>query len=125
MGSIYETTGKHGKGNRPFMNEIVTIEQTQLQSLVLDYFNILAWKHVAGNSKDMRLVSARQVYCWLCCKYFKEINDSAIALQIKKDRTTVVRSIQRVNDLLSVKDELITNCIKKIESQILQPQVTA
>ena len=125
-GQICKVYRKRDKSPRDYFNSTTEhVTAKQLQSLVLDYYNILSWDYIKAGTRSLSLVCARQVYCWLCNKHLTGINDSIIASHIGKDRTTVVRSIQRIDDLLFVKDDIITKCVRKIEMALTQPQIKA
>lgn len=70
-----------------------------------------------GKRRARNVVTARHLFSWLSRKY-TGATLLEIGSYINRDYTTVIHSIQKVNELISVKDEIILNTISAIELKL-------
>lgn len=72
-----------------------------IRDTILAYYKIDEKKFVSKSRKG-DLVNARQIFSYLC-RQLTALHDADIADYIKRDRTTVIHSVQTVNGYIKVK----------------------
>jgi hypothetical protein len=97
-----------------------------LQSIICDYFRV-EWYTIQSKSRKKTIVTARQMYCYLCKLYlsqkksFREIGNEVGG----KDHSTVMHSIQIIKDHLDTADPLITDAVKALINVVKEHQAKA
>lgn len=100
------------------------IKLERLRTVLVDYAKRnytkhYTWTDVMGKSRKRELVVLRQVYCYFCMKNgllnsLKEVGETIGS----RDHTTVIHSCKTVKDLLSAKDEKVTNVVNYVNNNI-------
>jgi hypothetical protein len=62
-------------------------------------------KEMLSKSRERRIVIPRQVFCWLAAKYSNESLVEIARFLGGKHHTTIMHSIQQVNDKIDIYDE--------------------
>jgi hypothetical protein len=62
-------------------------------------------KQMLSKSRERRIVIPRQVFCWLAAKYSNESLVEIARFLGGKHHTTIMHSIQQVNDKIDIYDE--------------------
>jgi len=113
---ISEYMGAVVKVNISLPQGIVT--EQLIRELVVKHFDI-EWKEMKAEKKHHHIVFARQAYFWLMRQYtFLTLKE--IARYLERDYTTVIHSMQSVENMMETKNEnikplyKITDHIKKV-----------
>lgn len=86
-----------------------------IKETIISYYKIDENKFTSKSRKG-DLVNARQIFSYLC-RHLTALHDADIASYIKRDRTTVIHSVQTINDYIKVKyPEHIIEDIENIKS---------
>jgi chromosomal replication initiation ATPase DnaA len=94
-----------------------------LQSIICDYFNI-PWCTIQGKIRKREIVTARQMYCYLCKIYLhtkkplREIGEEIGG----RDHTTVINSIAVIRDHLDTNDPIVTSAFHSLMNIIQEQQ---
>jgi chromosomal replication initiation ATPase DnaA len=88
------------------------IEPDLLKDLVCEHYGV-RWITVRTQTRKRDVVTARQVFCYLC-RILTSLDDEDIAELVSKDRTTSIHSFNAIKHHLSAKDEYVTNGVNSI-----------
>ena len=113
-------------GKQPFIIEIETwcAENYQLFTpgdIKLAVNKVFGLEKEAMRLKDRKaiLAEARKCYCWFSSR-LTSVDKTLIGFKISRDYFTIIKAIDKANDLLDAGDEMFSNNIKKVFTELKQ-----
>lgn len=92
----------------------ITFGITTIVTTVADILNIPLYA-ILSESRQSDVKVARQISIWLVKQYMPGITNGEIARTMKRDRTTVIHTMQYVNDRISTQDDIFLNKLHAAE----------
>lgn len=94
----------------------VDAEKLRLQNIICNVCGVYWWE-ITGKSRKKNIVVARQMYCVYARTFLKKslVN---IGYDIEKDHTTVIHSLQTVQNMLDTDDQLWVEKFERINQSL-------
>jgi len=75
-------------------------------------------RHIIGKSRNAEYVAVRQVVCYICYNDIGGITFKDLSLYFNNDHSTIIHSVNKVEDFLSINDDKTLNIYRRIKEQI-------
>lgn len=75
---------------------------------------------ILSNQRQAHSREARQIAMFLCKKYLPHAKDKEIAHYFSRDRSNVIRSVKRIEDLLAAADAVTTHNVKLCDTRLIE-----
>ena len=95
------------------------LEPYELRFHICEYFGLEDWNVVTSGVKTRELTTARWAYVYFSDKYLRRSANS-IAIDLDVHVNNVYSITRRVEELLSINDQIMVECISKITIQIFK-----
>lgn len=89
----------------------------KLKSSICQYYGI-TWSQFEGGSRQHRVCEARGLFCYLARALYPEIRFVDIRRFVKRDHSTVVHGINRVQGYLDESDRVMLTAMEAVLTEI-------
>lgn len=105
-----------GKQSRVYYNHGSSNNLQRLKDAICDLYSV-SWNDLRGNSRLHDLVIARQLFSWFGVMHFN-YQKIYLGAHLNRDHTTVIHSINRVQDMITTKEHEYMAGISELKKRL-------